>query len=131
MYVSTVNKQYSASYCITRYIFCALILNTPHQHSILLNNVHQYSTWYLNTQYSTYILNTQPFLALSWLDCGALINVDAPGCGASRDEARVGRFSSWGTVYPKFPRQKCLLLVAYKSFCRSSKSESALHKEGP
>ena len=41
----------------------------------------------------------------SWLDRGALINVDAPGCGThggSRpDGTQVGRFSSWGTVVPK------------------------------
>ena len=42
----------------------------------------------------------------SCLDRGALINVDAPGCGTSvvrgrPDGAQVGRFSSWGTVVPK------------------------------
>ena len=37
----------------------------------------------------------------SWLDCGELINVDAPGCGTSvvrgPTGAQVGRFTSWGT----------------------------------
>ena len=52
---------------------------------------------------------------LSWLDSGALINVDAPECGMSvvsrPDRAQVGRFSS--CTY-RFPLQKCLLLIAYK-----------------
>ena len=43
----------------------------------------------------------------SCLDRGALINVDAPGCGTSVVRGLTGRqverFSSWGTVelYPK------------------------------
>ena len=41
----------------------------------------------------------------SWLDRGALINVDAPGCGTSlfrcSKDAQVGSFSSWDTVVPK------------------------------
>ena len=46
------------------------------------------------------------FFYLPWwpscLDCGALINVDAPRCGGLRpDRAHVGRFSSWGTVVSK------------------------------
>ena len=42
---------------------------------------------------------------LSWLDRGALINVDAQRMwyvGRSKpDGAKAGRFSSWGTVEPK------------------------------
>ena len=47
-----------------------------------------------------------PSLVLSWLDHGALSNVDAPGCaryvdGSRPDKAQIGRFSSWGTVVHK------------------------------
>ena len=79
---------------------------------------------------------------LSCLDRGAVINVDAPGCGKSvvhvrwrPDRAQVGRFT---LCTQRFPRRKCLLLVPYTSLYRilikepsSYKSESALHQRGP
>ena len=55
----------------------------------------------------------------SWLDRGALINVDAPGCGKSVFEVRRGTgrkvFILGYSCTQSFPRGKSLLFAAYKS----------------
>ena len=78
----------------------------------------------------------------SWLDCGSLINVDAPGCG-TWFEVRQGTsrkvFILENSCTQRFPRRERLLLVACKSLCRvlikeaiiDLKSEFTLHKRGP
>ena len=79
----------------------------------------------------------------SCLDCSALINVDAPGCGRSVVRGLTGEsrkvFILGYSCTQRFPHQKCLLLVAYISHSTASSSkrpslykiESALHQRGP
>ena len=63
----------------------------------------------------------------SWLDRGALINVDAPGCGTSVVRVTSRKVFILGySCTQRFPGQKCLLLIASKSHCRVLFKEAIL-----
>ena len=66
----------------------------------------------------------------SCLDSGALINADAPGCGTSVVRGPTGTsrkvFILGYSCTQRFPRRKCLILVAYTSLCRVLIEEAIL-----
>ena len=59
-----------------------------------------------------------------WLDCGALINVEAPECGTSVVRGPLGH--KYESCTKRFPHKKCLLLVASKSLCSIPIKEAIL-----